>query len=335
MAYDVKVKIDLTKPVGNVGFGIPLVLLENASEEKPYIECANMAEVAAAGFAATTDVYKAVQLMFAQKDAPKKVAICAVTGGADVAMANVALVNKGWRHLVVVNGSDTVTDVAKVSAAVEALEGKMYFEGLDVDDSTSLNVANMERTVLFYCNATEDAPVPVAALVGAIAGKAVGSYTVKNLVLSGIEPQDLSDTQIDAIHAKGGITFVAKAGDNVTSEGKVAGGEYIDVVDSKDFIIQQLAYKTQKLLNTTDKVPYDNNGIALLESVAHDVLQGAYNNGMIATGADGKPAYSVNYALREDTKEADRAARKYPGGGFKFALAGAIHEAEIVGEITV
>lgn len=335
MVYDVKVKIDLTKPVGNVGFGIPLVLLENASEEKPYIECANMAEVAAAGFAATTDVYKAVQLMFAQNDAPKKVAICAITGSADVAMANVALVNKGWRHLVVVNGSDTVTDVAKVSAAVEALEGKMYFEGLDVDDSTSLNVANMERTVLFYCNATENAPVPVAALVGAIAGKAVGSYTVKNLVLSGIEPQDLSDAQIDAIHAKGGITFVAKAGDNVTSEGKVAGGEYIDVVDSKDFIIQQLAYKTQKLLNTTDKVPYDNNGIALLESVAHDVLQGAYNNGMIATGADGKPAYSVNYALREDTKEADRAARKYLGGGFKFALAGAIHEAEIVGEITV
>lgn len=335
MAYDVKVKIDLTKPVGTIGFGIPLILQENATKAVPYTECADMSEVVTAGFDNTTDVYKAAQLMFAQNGAPKQIAVCAVSGGADVAMADAALVGKGWRQLVVVSGSDAVTDVAKVSTAVEALEGKMYFESFDVDDNTSLTVSGLERTVLFYCNATEDAPVPVAALVGAIAGKAVGSYTAKNLILKDIAAQELTDAQIEAIHAKGGITFVAKAGDNVTSEGKVAGGEYIDVVDSKDYIIQQLAYKTQKVLNNADKVPYDNNGIAMLETVAVDVLAGAFNNGMIAANEDGTPAYSVNYALREDTLESDRTARKYMGGGFKFALAGAIHEAEIVGEITV
>lgn len=335
MAYDVKVKIDLTKPVGNIGFGIPLVLLESAGEAVAYAECSNMAEVVAAGFANTTDVYKAVQLMFAQKSAPKRVAVCAVTETADVALADVELVSKGWRQLVVVANGETTTDVAKVSAAVEALDGKMYFEGLDADDSTVLTVSGLRRTVLFYCTATEDVPVPVAALVGAIAGKEVGSYTVKNLILTGIAAQNLTDAQINAIHAKGGITFVAKAGENVTSEGKVAGGEYIDVIDSEDYIIQQLAFKTQKMLNNMDKVPYDNNGIALLESVAHDVLQGAYNNGIIAKNEDGTAAYSVNYALREDTLASDRAMRKYMGGNFRFALAGAIHEAEIVGEITV
>jgi hypothetical protein len=95
-----------------------------------------------------------------------------------------------------------------------------------------------------------------------------------------------------------------------------------------------MTYKTQKVLNNAAKVPYDNNGIAMLESVAVDVLQGAFNDGMIATKEDGSPDYTVSYALREDTSEVDRAARQYIGGTFTFALAGAIHRVEITGTIT-
>lgn len=335
MAYDVKVKIDLTKPVGSVGFGVPLILLENAEKAIEYIEVASITEVANAGVAITSKAYKAAQLLFAQRNAPEKIAVCAVTGTAAVALTDEMLVNKGWRQLVVVSDGDTEPEVAAIMAAVEPLDGKLYFAGLDTEDETALTVSGIRRTVLFYCDATEDVPVPVAALVGATAGKAAGSITYKNTILSGVLAQDLTETEVEAIHAKGGITFVAKAGDNVTSEGIVAGAEYIDIIDSEDYIIQQMTYKTQKLLNNTDKVPYDNRGISMLESVAKDVLQGAYNNGMIATNADGSPAYSINYALRENTSEADRAARRYLGGNFTFALAGAIHKVEITGEITV
>jgi len=335
MAYDVKVKIDLAKPIGKIGFGVPLILAENAETAVAYTEVSNIAEVAAAGFAAETNAHKAAQLLFAQANAPKQIAVCAVASGAVAALADPAITNKGWRQLIVVNGGESASDVSAISAAVEALEGKMYFANLDVNDSATAIASGARRTVVFYCNATEAAPVPVAALVGETAGRAAGSFTYKNLILSGIEPQALTDAQITAIHKKGGITFVQKAGDNVTSEGKVAGGEYIDVIDSEDYIVQQMTYKTQKVLNNAAKVPYDNNGIAMLESVAVDVLQGAYNNGMIAMNADGTPAYAVSYALREDTSETDRANRVYMGGSFKFKLAGAIHETEIHGEITV
>lgn len=333
MAYDVKVKIDLTKPIGKVGFGMPLLLQESAEKAVNYTVVSNVSEVVTAGFAAETNVYKAAQLLFAQTNAPKQIAVCAVTTTADVAMADAALVGKDWRHLVVINDSDTETDVAKVMTAVEALDGKMYFAGLDVTGSATLNVSGVRRTVLFFCD-SEDAPVPVAALVGEVAGRAAGSFTYKNLVLSGIPAQELTDTEVEAIHKKGGITFIGKAGDNVTSEGMVAGGEYIDVIDSEDYIVQQLTYKTQKLLNTAAKVPYDNNGIAMLESVAVDVLQGAFNAGMIAINEDGSPAYSVSYALSEDVSDKDRAGRRYLGGSFAFKLAGAIHETEITGTIT-
>ena len=220
-------------------------------------------------------------------------------------------------------------------AKVEGLENKLYFADLDTDDSTSLTVSGINRTVLFYVDATDDYPSPAAAFVGATAGQTVGSITYKNIIIKGIAPQSLTDTEINAIHTKGGITFVTKAGDNVTTEGKVAGGEYIDIIDSKDYIISNLQYRTQKLLNTSGKIPYDNNGIASLQSICENVLKDAYNNGIIATNDEGAPAYSVNYALRENSSATDIAARKYVGGAFTFTLAGSIHNVEIVGEIEI
>lgn len=335
MAFDVTVRIDLTKPIGTVGFGVPLILLENAEAEVAYTEVSNIDEIAEAGIAADSIAYKAAQLLFSQANSPKTIAVHACTTPATTALADAMLVDKGWRQLIVVNGGDAASKVSDIITLVEAMDGKLYFAGLDVDDTTEITVSGLRRTVLFYCTATEDVPVPVAALVGETAGRAAGSFTYKNTILSGVAAEDLTDTEIEAIHKKGGITFVAKAGDNVTSEGKVAGGEYIDIIDSEDYIIQQLAYKTQKVLNNAAKVPFDNNGIALLESVAVDVLQDAYNNGMIITNEDGTPGYSVSYAMREDTKATDRANRKYLGGSFSFALTGAIHEVEITGEITV
>ena len=332
--YDVKVHIDLTKPIGTVGFGVPLILLENAASAVDYIEVSSISELVSAGFDQTSVVYKAANLLFMQDNAPKQVALCAATTAATDALADENLTGQGWRHLIVVNEEGgTASTISAISALVETLDGKLYFAGLDVDDSTSITATGLRRTILFYCDATDSVPVPVAALAGEIAGRAAGSFTYKNMTLKGIEPQKLTDAQIQAIHAKGGITFVKKAGDNVTSEGKLAGGEYIDVIDCEDYIIQQLAYQTQKLLNNADKVPYDDNGIAMLESVAINVLQGAFNNGMIAVKEDGTPNYSVSYAKREDTTEENRATRRYLGGTFSFALAGAVHEVEITGTI--
>lgn len=336
MASDVKVKIDMTKPIGSIGFGIPLVLEENAASAKAYTECYSLEEVVKAGFTNTTKVYKAANTIFMQDNAPEKIAVCASESTAAVWLGDVANTGKDWRQLIVVTESTTAaTAVSSIMAAVETLDNKIYFADLETDDTTQLSVSNINRTVLFYCDAASDCPSPAAALVGATAGKKAGSFTYKNLILKGLQGQNLTETELRAIHSKGGITFVTKAGDNVTSEGKVAGGEYIDIIDSKDYIIQNIVYQTQKTLNAAEKVPYDNNGIALLENVCVNVMREAYNNGIIATNADGTAAYAVSYAAREDTEASDRAARKYVGGKFAFALAGAIHEAEIVGEITI
>ena len=336
---DVIVTIQLSKPVGKLGFGIPLILKGKAEAAVAYTECSSLAEVVTAGFAADTAEYKTAQLIFMQNDAPAKVAVCATTDSVAAFLASAENLNKSWRHLIVTSfeteGESTKQAVAE---AIEATEDKMLYLNLETKDTTTLT-GGMDRTVAFYCNSNktegEAAAVPVAALVGASAGQKVGAFTYKNLILKGITPCDLTTAEIEAIHAKGGITFVTKAGDNVTSEGKVLSGEYIDIVDSQDYVIQQLEYQTQKLLNQNKKIPYDNSGISMLSTVAVNVLQDAFQNGIIAAGEGGKGLYSVDYALREETDPADRAVRKYVGGKFSFVLAGAIHNVEIQGEIQI
>lgn len=334
MAYDVKVKIDLKKPTRKLGFGYPLILESKAETAVKYTEVKDLEAVVTAGFAATTDVYKAAQLLFMQDNAPEKIAVCASTDAAVTALA--AIKNEGWRQLICITGATSDSTTKEIATYIEATKDKMYFA--DVDDLTELAgegaITKLDRTVLFYYN-KEGVVCPVAALVGATAGKKVGSFTYKNQILKGLDPLALTDAQIEAAHAANCLTFVTKAGDNVTTEGKVVSGEYIDIIDSKDYIIQQLEYETQRVFNLNDKIGYDNNGIAILENACTNVLQGAFNNGIIATNDDGIADYNVVFAARSETTAEERAERKYTRGTFRFSLMGAIHEAEITGTIEV
>lgn len=328
MALDVKVKIDLQKPAGKAAAWFPLIITADEETAIDYAECKDLEEVAAAGFADTTDVYKAAALMFSQKNPPAKIAVAGLTATSELG----DLLSEGWRQIILVGTDTSQTNAKAIATAIAATKDKMFFATVTASTAvSSIKTVGGERTVVFVHSSN----IAVAALVGEAAGRDVGSFTYKNLILTGITPDVLTDSEIEAIHTAGGITFVTKAGDNVTSEGKTVSGEYIDIIDSEDYVIQQLEYQTQKTLNNMDKVPYDNNGIAVLESVAVNVMKDAYNKGMIATNDDGSPAYSVDYAMREQTEPEDRAARKYLGGKFSFALAGAIHTVEITGEIIV
>ena len=328
MALDVKVKIDLKKPVGRLTFGYPLILSIGAANN--YTECKTLEEVVTAGFTTSTETYKAAAIMFTQNNPPAKIAVCGVAESSDLS----AIKDKGWRQLYIagfdVGDEGSATDLTAIKTYIEATTDKIWFA--TVEDNTNLSKLGDSDRVVGFVHAN---PLASAALIGEAAGRDAGSFTYKNLILKGIEPEFYTDTELDTIHSANGIAFVTKAGDNVTSEGKAMSGEYIDIVDSKDYIIQQMSYGTQKVLNSMAKIPYDNNGIAILESVAVNVMKDAYNKGMIATNEDGTPAYSVDYAMREDTAAEDRVARKYLGGQFSFKLAGAIHTVEITGEIEI
>lgn len=325
---DIEVNITTATAAGSIGLGNPLVIAGKAAAEVAYTECNSLLAVEKAGFGAETEVYKACAVIFAQKNKPKTVAVVATSGAVDEWLT----ANKGrnFRQVVPIFGEDDSTVTALVTA-VSALEDKMLF--LHVKTANELPEAKSERVVgVVYGGASA---YPNAAVVGESAGRAAGSFTYKNLVLTGIEPEDLTAAQVAAIHEEGGICILKKAGDVVTSEGKVTDGEYIDIVDSKDFIISNIVYQCQKALNSNAKLPFDNVGISQLENVVTNVLADAYAQGIIATNEDGTPAYSTTFATRADVSEGDISTRTYNGGNFTFDFAGAIHNGTINGTVVI
>lgn len=331
MALDVKVKIELAKTTGRLGFGIPLLLECGADKATDYKEVYDLTEVIAAGFAETSEMYKAANMVFMQNNRPEKIAICQATGS--LAETLPTLVSKAWRQLVVVNGA--TDDYTAAAEYIETTNNKMLFLSMTAAEwatfKTTIASKKYDRTVIFV-NETENA---AAALVGETAGRTAGSFTYKNKTLKGVEPDDLTDAQINELHTANVFGYVTKAGDDVTTEGFAQSGRFIDITDSIDFVVQNIEYKNQKVLNNTPKVSYDDRGIALLESATVSALQEAFTNGIIAVGADGAtPDYSVSFAPRSATTEADRESRVYKYGSFRFALSGAIHECEVYGEVT-
>lgn len=324
---DITVNIAVSSATGSEGLGNPLVIVGNAEKAVDYRECNGLDDVVAAGFAAETETYKACAAIFGQADKPKTVAVCATNG--TIAEWVTANKDKDFRHIIpILEEEESLVDIVTV---VNTLDNKMLFA--TVRTKENLPAGKSERVVcVVYKGASA---YPNAAVVGASAGLAAGSYTYKNLILTGIVPEDLGAEEVEEIHKAGGICILKKAGDVVTSEGKTTDGEYIDIVDSKDYIISNIVYQGQKLLNNSKKLSFDNVGITQLENVVTNVLADAFNNGIIAVNEDGEPAYSTNFAGRADVSAGDRAARKYNGGKFSFDLAGAIHNATVNGTIVV
>ena len=354
MAKDVRVVINLAKPATGVGFGYPLIFEGKAQTAIAYTECSTIDDVIRAvgditssdneetiatktAAAKATNMYKAALLLFMQDNAPAKIAVCATTAVATTGLATI--LHHGWRQLIVTSTATTGEDTRKIiSNYIETTDNKMYFTSVDAvsDLAGDKAIAGNDRTVVMVHEDDDSTVVfPEAALVGATAGKAAGSFTYKNQMLKGLTAKVLSDAEINAIHAAHAMCYVLKSGDGVTSEGMVTSDEYGDIIDSQDYIVQNIEAQTQQLLNKTDKVPYDNSGIAMLENICVNVLKDAANNGIIALNDAGVPDYSVSYKPRSETNASDRTVRRYIEGSFRFALAGAIHTAEISGTIEI
>lgn len=278
-------------------------------------------------------LFKAAEAFFRQDNAPEKVGVYC---GSSTDLYSIR--DENWRQMIVVSERNySFEELVDLSNIIELWKKPKLLYGVCKDNSSVTRIKDNERTVLLYPTNegkyTDTLFGP--ALVGATCTKPVGSITYKNVELKGVTPVDITKETLDALHEKNINAFVTKAGRCVTSEGKTASGEYIDIVDAKDWLVLQIQYQLQQVLINNDKVPYDNNGIAMLETAVINILKDAHANGMIATNEDGTGAYSVNFAKRKETKKEDRAERRYVEGKFSFDLAGAIHTVTINGEILI
>ncbi|MBG9783586.1 DUF3383 family protein [Shouchella lehensis] len=343
---DVTVVIDIERPAPIEGLGTPLILHKSVNQAFPYREFGSLEEVAK-DYSDSSEVYKKASFVFNQgSTAPNKLAIASYGSEEEeeeqqqlafnarsirtISDALDAFYYKGWHFLHLVNATTHETKIAGDYIANKDFK----FLAVEATEFTELaNHKGQNRTILFYHPVENEAAS--AALIGSVGSLTVGSVTYKFKKLQGLTPQDFDANDLNQIHDAGALAYVTKAGDPQTSEGKTASGEYIDVLHGKDWIKANMETRIQRVLSTSSKVPYTNDGISLIEVTATDVLNLATENGIIAKDTDGIAMYTVNALGRDEVNDNDRADRIYKGLSFNFDLAGAIHEVSVRGLIRI
>ena len=173
-----------------------------------------------------------------------------------------------------------------------------------------------------------------AAFVGGIALNDVGSITWKFKQLEGITPENLTSQELAGINNIHAIAYEEMMGKGQTSEGTTLSGEYIDLLHGVMWVQTECQSRLQKLLQDNGKIPYEARGIAMINATITDVLNEAYQKGIIATDdTTGRAMFSVTTTPRSEQSREDLSARHYGGVSFEYHASSAIHTVTVNGTV--
>jgi hypothetical protein len=336
----VRVQIQLgSQQVNRPGFGVGLILASFAWNPVATDRIRFYGSLTAVGadFATNSEVYKAATLYFGQSVQPTQLAIGRIDAGDADIVASIEAVraeSDDWYALAVLD--HTEAKVLLAAAHIEALKKIFVTSTLDpvtltaatTDIAAQLAALKYTRTATIW--SAEAAKWPEAGWLGRMLPTDVGAATWKFKTIVGIVADNLTDTQFNYASGKKCNVYVSIAGVNITSEGVMASGEYIDVTRFVDWLQSTMEADVYSLLVNTDKVPYTNKGIAAIENILRSDLQAGVDNGGLAP--DPAPSVSVPDALTVPL--ADKQSRTLNGITFAATLAGAIHKTQIQGYLS-
>lgn len=197
---------------------------------------------------------------------------------------------------------------------------------------------NYFRTFWFY---HKDAATdyPEAAVMARCFAILPGGETWANKKLAGVTTDPLTETQYIAITGKNGNTFERFRNISITQNGKVAAGEWIDVIRFRDWLQEEITVNVFNALVNSDKIPYTDEGIAIIEAQIRQALELGTRRGGIAPieyDEDGNEnfGYTIRVPLSSSISANQKATRVLQDVSFTARLAGAIHVVEITGSLT-
>jgi hypothetical protein len=308
-------------------------------------EYANI-EAVAVDFATTDPEYIAAAALFNQNPNPGVIKIGRVDSGEDWsdAMDAIEAFDPDWYALAITER--TQADVLDVAAWIETGARHLFGTadhdvnildgGVSSDLASQLQTLEYDRSFLLF---HEDAATtyPEAAWIGDGFAKDPGSVTMAFRELTGVNANILTVTQSNAARNKNANTYEEIGGKLVTRDGVVASGEYIDIMRDADWLQTQLEEGIFNLLAAADKIPYDDGGIAAVESVVRQKLDAAITAGFLTPRPDlyGGQPYDVSVPASADVSQADKAARILRNVEFTATIAGAIHKVIVEGRVAV
>ncbi len=238
-----------------------------------------------------------------------------------------------------------VLDAAEWVESNERLFGVSSDQAGIIDAAVSSDIASKcQQKQYFRTHVWYHGQARAEALEAAIAANRFtyypGGETWANARLAGVTYDNLAEGQALAAHAKNANTFEQMRNFAVTQNGKVAAGEWIDVIRGRDWLAEQVKINVaSQLINADGKVPYTDAGILVIVNGIRQALMLGQSRGLIAPDeiddAGRKiPGFVITVPRAASISPNDKANRILRDLKFTARLAGAIHVAEIKGNLT-
>jgi hypothetical protein len=203
----------------------------------------------------------------------------------------------------------TTSDQAHLST------GSVTAIGYSVKNAAYLYTFGMWRAKI----ATSDSWA-VGALLGLELSKAAGASHFAFKTLAGQYTDALTDTQRQAIESYNLNHYTLLSDVGITYPGKVASGEWMDVVRDLASLRVDLQYDVAEAQIANDKLAFDDDGISVIGAKIRARLQTATDARILATS----PKFVLNIPRATAVPSADRQARRLTGITFDARMAGAI-----------
>lgn len=154
--------------------------------------------------------------------------------------------------------------------------------------------------------------------------------------LADVTPEAMTATEAKALEAQGLILYYQKAAHANQTDDKNAAGNYIDFVQGIDWIKATTETNLQNMLSTSGKVPYNAQGLSMVDTTLKAGLDQAYNQGIIGVDDSGKPDYSTSIpGVGNATPPlvADIAARVLRNVKFTYTPSSAVNEIHVTASV--
>lgn len=341
----VNVKISISEGVDNSESFSSILLVgpppaDGESSPADVAKYASTEEILAAGWAEDDPVYMAAAIAFMNGASELYIAVKKEEDSGITDALNRALELPGWYGIAVVG--EEQTEYKKVADWAET-NSKLFGYTADCSESISNPVPSTYNYSFGVCTkkAAENENneyIAVAMMAKAMSYQA-GSETWAYKTLSGVEADDLTAAEIMQLKAANLNYYVECAGKDITLDGKTTSGEYIDVIRFRDWLVNDMQTRIFNLFIKNPKVPYTDNGIALIQNQMIASLKEGQNVGGIAQteyDAEGNeiPGYTTSVPTSSGVSDADKASRTLSNCTFTARLANAIHIVEISGTLT-
>jgi len=316
---------------------------------------ADLDEMLADGWVVGDEEYKAAQKLLSQGIVVDKFMIGRKdSADADwtAALAAIYEKNSSWLGFMIVADSATEEDDYKLAAAWAETKKVLYFysssEAGIITSGTSdvaafMKTQNYDYTVSIYSpNSQGDTTTDY--IESAWPGKVFPHNTDQKIgrqnwiykTLGGVSAYDLSSDQETNVASKNCNYYleIEGSGTQNTLDGRVASGEWIDIIIGTKWIETRLQESCfgllKRLSDANDKLGFDDAGIVKMAGIVEGVLTDAVTNGILAEGS-----VVITYPKAADVSEADKISRFLPDIKFTANYRGAINSTAISGVISV